>query len=289
MCLVSGLAAKAEAFRRTATDDASGRCVTWADRNFEYRADQEGSARTPGETEFAAIDASFATWQSVSNDCSDFKFTRGQRLAGGRVGKGTEGENLVIFREISCREKVAASDTCLADGSCANLHRCWDLGDDTIGLTTVTYSRRTGIAVDADIELNASAFLFTTVSSPPCESPGQSGQCVAFDVQNTLTHEIGHAVGLDHVDNPGSTMALSAELGETSKRLIDLGTAQGFCLTYPRGQPPVPCDQLAAQSTRIIASTTGSCGACGATSSAGAVQWLVTLLPWLLLARRHRP
>ena len=286
--LLAALAAQAQQFRRTVASvtDESTLCVTWADRNFDYRVDQDGSSRTPGETEFTAIDASFASWQAVSDTCSEFKFIRGQRMAGGRVGRGTETENLVIFRETNCRDVVAPSDACLADGSCGNVHRCWDHSDGTIGLTTVTYSTRTGVAIDADIELNAGGFLFTTISSPPCEVGREATTCVAYDVQNTTTHEIGHAVGFDHVDEPSSTMAPTAPVGETAKRVIDVGTASGFCQTYPRGQPPVPCDELAVLRSRIIARNTGTFGlSCVASTSAAAPA--LGLLGLMLLRRRR--
>ncbi|MDP1828410.1 MAG: myxosortase-dependent metalloprotease, MXAN_2677/MXAN_2678 family [Archangium sp.] len=286
--VLAALGAQAQQFRRTVASvtDESTLCVTWADRNFDYRVDQDGSSRTPGETEFTAIDASFANWQAVSDTCSEFKFIRGARLAGGRVGRGTETENLVIFRETSCRDVVAPSDGCLADGSCGNVHRCWDHSDGTIGLTTVTYSTRTGVAIDADIELNAGGFLFTTISSPPCEVGREATTCVAYDVQNTTTHEIGHAVGFDHVDDPSSTMAPTAPVGETAKRVIDVGTASGFCQTYPRGQPPVPCDELAVLRSRIIARNTGTFGLSCVASTSSAAPALA--LVGLMLLRRRR-
>jgi hypothetical protein len=285
--IVGALGVQAQPFRRTVASvtDTTTLCVTWADRNFDYRVDQDGSARTPGETEFTAIDAAFATWQAVSDTCSEFKFIKGARIANGKVGRGTETENLVIFRETNCRDVVMPSDTCLADGSCGNVHRCWDHSDGTIGLTTVTYSTRTGIAVDADVELNASAFLFTTVNSPPCELGREAVTCVAYDVQNTVTHELGHAVGFDHVGDPASTMAATANVGETAKRVIDVGTASGFCQTYPRGQPPVPCDELAVLRSRIVARNTGTFGMNCVASTSAAGPALVLAALWLLRAR----
>lgn len=288
--LLAAVTSQAQPFRRTVGSETAERtlCVTWANRDFDYRVDQDGSASTPGETEFTATDAAFAGWQAVSDTCSDFRFLRGARVAGGRVGKGTETENLVIFRETNCRDLVQPADGCLADGSCGNLRRCWDHGDGTIGLTTVTYSTRTGVALDADIELNASGFLFTTISAPPCEMDREAPTCVAYDVQNTLTHEIGHALGFDHVEGSNSTMAPTAPVGETAKRVIDVGTASGFCQTYPRAQPPVPCDELAVLRSRVIARNTGTFGLSCAGSTV-AVGPLVLMGLLLLRARRRLP
>lgn len=286
---IAGDAAAQGEWLRTVANVSNGTtvCVTWSKREFVYRVDEAGSAKTPGDTEFTAIDSAFATWQTIAAPCSDFEFVRGARLANARIGRGTESENSLVFREESCRDVVDLSDPCLADGSCGNTHRCWDHSDGTIGLTTVTYSTRTGVAVDADIEFNASRFLFTTISSPPCEAGSEAVTCVANDVQNTATHEIGHAVGFDHVEDMTSTMAPTAPVGETAKRVIDVGTASGFCQTYPRGQPPTPCDELAVLRNRIIARNTGSFGvSCVNSSALGAP--FIALAALSLLRRRRR-
>lgn len=291
--LLFGLVALAQSgpFKRTVaqTSGTVQTCVTWSVRDFTYQVDDAGCSKTPGDTEFTAIDSAFASWQAVSDGCSDFRFNRGPRVTRAQVGQGTEGTHVLVFREDACRDVVPGTDPCLADGSCANKYACWDHSDATIGLTTSTYSVRTGILYDADIELNASThsdgtyFLFTTVSSPPCEPGREDVTCVAYDVQNTATHEIGHVVGLDHVDDPKSTMAATAPVGETSKRLIDVGTAEGFCLTYPRGQPPVPCDELASLRRKITATNTSLLGCARADTTA-----LGPWLPWLLLMPRLR-
>jgi Matrixin len=267
--------------RTLASEGTSGvACVTWNKREFVYRVDTEGSARTPGDSEFTAIDAAFSTWQVVSDLCSDYKFKRGDRILKPKVGKGTESANVITFRERNCRDVVPANDVCLADGSCSDAYACWDISSAVIGLTTVTYSTRTGIAVDADIELNAGSFLMTTISSPPCLEGREGPTCVAYDVQNTMTHEIGHAMGFDHVEDVKSTMYASAPLGETSKRIIDLGTQDGFCSTYPRGQPPLPCDEQAQLKRKIVAE--GS--ACSSFGFANPFSFLLILL--CLMRRR---
>jgi hypothetical protein len=267
LALLSAAQASAQDYRRTQVPDKAI-CLSWNTRAFTYNADAAGNSFIPGDAEFAAIDASFQTWQAVSDSCSDFKITRGPRLTNVVVGNatGSAANNVVTFRQVSCRDAVLGSDACLADGTCANKYKCWDHGDTTLGLTTTTFSYKTGTIFDADIELNASphfdgtAFVFTTVPSPACEPGYEAVTCSAIDVQNTVTHEVGHVFGLDHVDIAGSTMEPSAPLGETRKRIIDPGTAQGFCDTYPKGGPPMPCDEVGLLRRKIIAKSAGTPG-----------------------------
>lgn len=300
LALLIATSAFAQGYKRTLVPGKEI-CLSWNARTLTYAIDAAGSTRTPADSEFTAIDSSFGTWQAVSDACSDFHFVAGPRVSTIVVGKspGSETNNVVTFREVSCRDAVLGGDPCQADGTCANKYKCWDHGDTTIGLTTTTFSFRTGTIYDADIELNAaphfdgSFFLFTTRSSPPCEAGSETTDCVAVDVQNTVTHEIGHVIGLDHVEVPGSTMEASAPIGETRKRIVDSGTAQGFCDIYPRGGPPMPCDEMGQMRRKIIAKNTGTTGleSIGCSSAGGAPFALPGLLLVLLgrkLGRRPR-
>lgn len=290
-CTLAGLVLSqvgvAQDSRRTLakTDGSTVVCVTWNNRTFTYHSAIEGSSRITGDAEFAAIDAAFASWQALSNTCSDFTFVSGPRVTSPSSGKGSERQNVVVFRESACAQVVPQSDPCLSDGSCSAVYGCWSHSSTTIGLTSVTYSTRTGIAVDADIELNGADFVFTTVASPPCAQGSALANCVAYDVQNTMTHEIGHVVGFDHVASPSSTMAPTAPMGETSKRIIDLGTADGFCSTYPRGQPPTPCDEQLKR--RVVANTAGTV-ACSASGGGAAVLLWATVFLVAAAPRRRR-
>ena len=69
----------AQDFLRTVANTTSQNevCVTWSNRRIVYVIDAAGSERTPAETEFSAITNSFATWQVVSDGCSDFSFSGG--------------------------------------------------------------------------------------------------------------------------------------------------------------------------------------------------------------------
>jgi uncharacterized protein (TIGR03382 family) len=294
--LLSGLASAQDYIRTPVPgrDGESPLCITWNKRDFTYVVDSAGSSRTPGDSEFFAIDAAFASWQAVSDTCSDFQFIRGDRVPKVQIGRGTETANSIVFRETACRTAAPPSDPCQADGSCANTYACWDHSDFTIALTTTTFSVKTGAIYDADIELNAAPhvdstfFLFTTISSPPCEEGKEAVTCVSSDIQNTVTHEIGHAVGFDHVENPGSTMEATAPVGETQKRIIDFGTSRGFCTTYPRGQPPVPCDDLAQLRRTIDARGSGTAGLPGCNCGAAPSELAVFGLALLGLLRRPK-
>ncbi|MDA8211167.1 MAG: matrixin family metalloprotease [Clostridia bacterium] len=48
-----------------------------------------------------------------------------------------------------------------------------------------------------------------------------NGDNDAYDVQNVMTHEIGHGLGIAHSDVSGATMEPTASLGMTSQRTIE--------------------------------------------------------------------
>jgi hypothetical protein len=202
------------------------------DRNLTWSVDPALSANTPGDHGRAAVTAAFASWQAVAASCSDVQYTE--------VDAGTS-PIFVVWRERTCDAAAPPNDPCFGDGSCADTYDCWPGDAMTLAVTHIAYSRSTGALKTAEIQLDAANFVFTNVDSPPCPTDKPATDCVATDIQNTLTHELGHAVGFDHVMAAGSTMSPTAPVGETSKRTIDKGTQQGFCTVYPRGAPTPSC------------------------------------------------
>ena len=64
------------------------------------------------------------------------------------------------------------------------------------------------------------------------------GSAFSVDVQGVATHEMGHAVGIDHTNAPASaclTMCKFSSLGETQKRTLGLGDKLGMEALYGSG------------------------------------------------------
>ena len=76
--------------------------------------------------------------------------------------------------------------------------------------------------MDADIDLNLVDFEWST--------SGESGR---VDLQNALTHELGHILGFAHSDAQEATMFASAIPGETEKRDLYEDDIQGVREVYP--------------------------------------------------------
>lgn len=238
-------------------------CLTWNRRDFVYRVDEKGTSKIAGDEEFQAIDFAFATWQSVSDDCSDFLFVPGRRISNFKVGNSSvsQGDRVIAFFEKRCDSlPEVKSHPCWKDGSCVNEFGCWQEERKTLAITSTTYNTSSGVLADADILVNASDYFWTTVEGPKCAPGVKSTACVVTDLQNTLTHEIGHALGLDHVKNAHSTMYDTTPTGDTLKRTIDEGTAKGFCSMYPRGLPPSSCDVDSLQRLKVDGEGTGTPG-----------------------------
>ncbi len=100
----------------------------------------------------------------------------------------------------------------------------WNESHAMLALTTVTHSRSTGIIYDADIEVNTYDYPFGIY-----EKDGQH----VVDLQNTLTHEIGHTFGLAHSVVEGSTMSESSNAGEIDLRTLDKDDLDAIVNIYP--------------------------------------------------------
>lgn len=276
-------------------------CIYWQVRQYIYQLDSAGYSKMPLSAVKSAVDSSFLSWQDLSDGCSGFQFIQGTPLSRPSVGylEGGVNHNVITFRENSCTS-IPQTDLCWNNKSCANVYHCWNHPDAVIALTTATYDINTGVILDADIELNASTppggappYTFTSVSSPVCPDGLPAQNCISTDVQDTLTHEIGHVLGLAHVVDASSTMFAVAQPGELTKRIIDPGTASGFCAIYPSdNSSSAACDLTAQTNAAITGSGSGtSLSAAGCSTvqgGPGGAALLLGLCVTLLATARRR-
>ena len=145
----------------------------------------------------------------------------------------------------------------------------WPYSEDALAVTLVTLNARTNVLLDADVAFNAEAHHFRVLPDVVKDERRFD------DVQNTITHELGHVLGLMHnaalVD---LVMYPSAPPGEILKRSLKADDRDGLLSLYGT-EPEAPARPA-------LLPVVG----CSATSSPPA--WLALAALGLLLLRRPR-
>jgi hypothetical protein len=230
-----------------------GHYLYWESGCVFITVDAAGTKAVAAETEFQIIDASIASWNNGIKDCSYLKIINEGRKA---MEVGRDYVNLIKFRDVSWCRPATKDDPM----------RCHP--DSAAGITTATYvddtsSARDGAIVDADIELNGADFAIAV------NGVSLSNNSCLSELQNTLTHELGHLLGLEHtclapgdpprVDNNGNTvpscnnatatqqnatMFNFQECGEMKKETLEPDDIAGVCGIYPTDQNPGTCDHV---------------------------------------------
>jgi hypothetical protein len=261
---VSGLAEPD--FVRTGPTKA-GHYLFWESGCIFATPDSDGTKEIAGSDEFPIITTSIATWNTDvdTSSCSYIKVVENAPQA---LEVGNDGINLIKFRDASwCRPAVDDDPA-----------RCYS--DSAAGITTATYvddgsNPRDGAIVDADIEINGVDFAISiggvTLGTATCLA----------ELQNTLTHELGHLHGLEHtclapgdpprIDNNGSAVPECADTtdplilnatmynyqncGETKKEMLSADDINAICTIYALADNPNTC------TTPAPASGSGCCDA----------------------------
>lgn len=276
----------AEAYERTQTCDSFGtyECrdgevpqpISWPMRCVRYRINDQGSSdfgsgnQLSEELHRLVVEA-FESWNDPS--CSDFQTAAGEPTSNTTVqyrdDAGYDGNmNLVVWRDEEWPHEGA---------------------NFAFALTSVTYSSEHGTISDADIELNSAQYDFDYL-----EKSQVGDDDPKVDLQNTLTHEVGHFLGLDHPEDiPQATMYGKAAVGEIAKRELHRDDIDGLCAIYPASDPPQTCEQPEdfRPPTPLGEGGGGERGLCATSElhpSRGpiAIAWLAVLLFGLLATRR---
>jgi hypothetical protein len=303
------------AFVRT-TDTTTNVCLYWAARTVHYSVNYGKTIQTPTPiasptctqaAEETAIRTAFSQWTGAVQSCTDLNLVfDGQSTKPVGYDQSGANENTVAFRSGWCSvvKDPATNAVCPYDpnatlaSSCANKLNCFEdraeSGQNTLALTTTTYNQNTGELLDADMELNgwdgtggalvntsapAAGWYFTCGATTPQCKAYAADNCIWIDLQNTVTHEAGHFIGLAHETHVAATMNPYSGPGDIAKRTLAQDDVSGLCAIYPAGKATVTCVDAPHHSG-------GGCASGGA--GAGASALLLAAAALLPRLRRRR-
>ncbi len=242
-----GAARPARAYVRYYTE--AGAPFAWSEATLPvtaYVRDFDQQTMTSDQV-LDAVTSAAAAWSAAQNACT--YLTLEPAISDDPPPRAVnDAHNSLIFRNTSWCQ-LAPDGSCEIDYDASALAFTWD-----------TANKMTGQIYDADIEVNLVDFQWADVVADPSQRDD-------MDLQNALTHEMGHFVGLDHTcfnplsagtgprpkDNTGApvpdcdvapaavqqtTMYPSAMPGDTQKRTLSPDDQAGLCGIYPAGQRP---------------------------------------------------
>jgi uncharacterized protein (TIGR03382 family) len=303
LVLLAALSASANAYVRSRTQH--GTPVYWPGSCVWVQPDSDGSPDLTLDEVETIVKKSMQNWQSLTMACGYIVLNYDTPA---KLEAHLDGKNVVKFR----------TDKWCHPDDAQNKGVCYD--KSAAAITTVFYLDRPGqdmdgFIIDADIELNDLNYTFVNIIEGQPLPTGRPGTSIA-DLENTLTHELGHLQGLDHtckdaatpaneVDengNPppacnnlaaldpaelqkirGATMFNSAAPGEITKRMPKPDDVAGICAIYPLDQKSH--HSTCAHTNLDDYQTRGCQFAPGGTSS---VALFVAALALLLIRRRVR-
>lgn len=195
-----------------------------------------------------AVTAAALAWDRSQNACTALA-VRAQAAPNAPRGVGMDGRNVLAFvTDTWCNPAALTPDgkTCL--------DRNYSRG--ALALTTVFAYVQSGRVLEADLEINAVHHQWAVSPQPGLH-----------DIQNAVTHEIGHLLGFDHTcalagepaglaDDKGrprgscdratpeqleATMFPSSTLGDTARRTLSPDDTRALCDVYPRADEEGGC------------------------------------------------
>ncbi|MCA9559940.1 MAG: matrixin family metalloprotease, partial [Myxococcales bacterium] len=197
--LASGLLASptAQAYDLKRTSD--GYPVHWTAFPVRFVMDARGPRDLGLAAAERAVLGAFRAWQGAPGSAVAFVYDgRVQRPGIGYDRDAEVNQNVITFSGDS-----------------------WTYGGEPLAVTLTLFRRGSGELVDADIVVNEHSYVW-----------GEGAE-VDNDLQNALTHEVGHFLGLGHSDTIDATMYASAAPGEIGKRTLHPDDVAAVQQLYP--------------------------------------------------------
>lgn len=212
----------------------SGKPLLWKRTNcVAVRINATGSDDVTDNSDLEAIRRAMDSWREATSDCSFIRF-----------------EELPVSESAAEHYDLAGGN----ENTISWVESDWEHDPWVVALTVVA-KKTTGEFIDADLILNGEHHTFST-----------TGAAGTRDIQSTVTHELGHMLGLDHtclIDNdppgqdhegnpiPHCSAAPSSVLqtvmypkgapGDTTRRTLQADDVLGICSKYPLAKDPGVC------------------------------------------------
>jgi hypothetical protein len=241
--------------------------MRWQSGCVYITPDAKGSEDVPGDDEYWVVKRVVEHWEASTAACGYLRFRRNAP----RLGEvGFDAVNRILYIE----------DVWCPPGVSAGSSDCYP--EEATAITTIFHVDNParsddGDIIDADIELNSVHYAMASRCETTCQTDGDGD---VEDLENTLTHEIGHVIGLDHPcwsprrdgqgnpigdqprDGNGNLVPLcdpESELPseileatmfarqaprEIKKRTLEPDDIEGFCDLYPIADDPENCNAV---------------------------------------------
>ncbi|MEM6961987.1 MAG: matrixin family metalloprotease [Myxococcota bacterium] len=260
------------AFTQSESEEGAG--LEWFQPCVTYSIDFRGSVDLSMETVQLIVEDSFRAWTEVTCD-------------GVSVG--------ITAEESSDNATCQKAEFNSSDGNVntiAFIDNWSELGYDpaAFALTTVFHNRRSGEILDVDLQVNENLGPYAI-----CPAPGGCSQeSDSVDLQNVMTHEVGHFFGLGHSNVISASMYFASRRGEIGKRFLRADDIAGLCFIYrdgfsnecnfsPRGGLDLDCEE----ETEGGSGGGGGCSCSVADDSPWSYAFLPIAVLTLLLRRRR--
>jgi MYXO-CTERM domain-containing protein len=289
---------EARAYVRERTD--AGAELSWRGTNcVPIVAYPRGFSFMTTDEVATATTSAAAAWSHGANACTYLTLTMTTSTDAGPVAI-PQPHAAVVFRETQwCKVEP--------DGTCSTKAKDNASYDQAVlMLTSTAVDTKTGQMLEGATEVNGHDYQWADLALHPASG---LGFLVSQDLQNGLTHEFGHFIGLDHtcapaganpwpVDDLGNpvpdcdnasaavratTMFPSAAPGDLSKRTLEPDDINGVCGIYPVAQDPGVCAPPAG-----IRPSSGGCNCSAATANGTSPFALGALVALALRARSRR-